>query len=145
QVGRDRTLRTRMQAALKSIESQLKDLAGNAPLLLLALLIIAISLFLARLVGRAEKLFDRIAINWFVRDMLRQRLQFALLLSGVVLALKQRVAPALLRSFIRAVGIIGLAVGFATRDTVENDVASMLLSMRQPFQREDYISVARIE
>src|SRR5690606_6200462 len=30
QVDRDRTLRTRMQAALKSIESQFKDLAGNA-------------------------------------------------------------------------------------------------------------------
>ncbi len=145
QIGRDRTLRTRMQAALNSIESQLKDLAGNAPLLLLALLIIAISLFLARLIGRADKLFDRMAANWFVRDMLRQGLQFAVLLSGVVIALKLLDAPALLGSLLGAVGIVGLAVGFATRDTVENYIASMLLSMRQPFQREDYINIEGIE
>lgn len=145
QISRDRTLTSRLQAALRSAETQFKDLAGNAPLLLLALIVIALAIFLARLLGKAEQLFDRMAINWFVRDMLRQGLQLAIFLFGVVIALKLLDATALLGSLLGAVGIVGLAIGFATRDTVENYIASMLLSMRQPFQREDHINIEGIE
>jgi small-conductance mechanosensitive channel len=37
--------------------------------------------------------------------------------------------------------VIGLAVGFALRDTVENYIASLLLSLRQPFARDDLVTI----
>jgi small-conductance mechanosensitive channel len=40
-----------------------------------------------------------------------------------------------------ALGIFGLALGFATPDTVENYIASILLSLRQPFSPEDHVIV----
>lgn len=145
QISRDRTLTSRLRAALDSSKTQLKELAGNAPLMLLAIMVIALAIFLAQMIGKAEQLFDRMSVNWFVRDMMRQGLQLAILLFGVVIALKLLDATALLGSLMGAVGIVGLAIGFATRDTVENYIASMLLSMRQPFQRDDYVSIEGIE
>jgi len=144
-VSRDRSLRARLTIAVDSIKLRFKELAGNAPLLLLALAVACAAFFVARLAGKTERLFGRLSTNWFVRDLLRQALQLAIVFSGVVIALKLLDATALLGSLVGALGIVGLAVGFATRDTVENYIASMLLSMRQPFQREDYISVDGIE
>jgi small-conductance mechanosensitive channel len=38
--------------------------------------------------------------------------------------------------------VVGLAVGFAVRDTVENYIASVLLSLRNPFDVNDYVLIA---
>jgi small-conductance mechanosensitive channel len=40
-----------------------------------------------------------------------------------------------------AAGIIGLALGFAVRDTVENFIASVMLSIRQPFRPNDTVEI----
>ena len=40
-----------------------------------------------------------------------------------------------------AAGILGLALGFALRDTVENYIASLLLSLRQPFGQDDLVLI----
>jgi len=50
-------------------------------------------------------------------------------------------ATALLGSILGAAGIIGLAIGFAVRDTVENFIASVMLSIRQPFSPFDTIGI----
>jgi small-conductance mechanosensitive channel len=37
--------------------------------------------------------------------------------------------------------VVGLALGFAVRDTVENFIASVLLSLRQPFRPNDFVDI----
>jgi len=108
---------------------------------LLALAVVGGAVFLARILGRAESLYQRISANWFVRDLVRQVVQVAVVFTGVILALQLLDATALLGSMVGALGIIGLAIGFATRDTVENYIASVLLSIRQPFRRDEHIDV----
>jgi small conductance mechanosensitive channel len=44
-------------------------------------------------------------------------------------------------SLIGSVGLIGLAIGFAVRDVIENYLASVLLSLRQPFRPDDLVSI----
>ncbi|MFP3353662.1 mechanosensitive ion channel, partial [Pseudoalteromonas sp. SIMBA_153] len=38
-------------------------------------------------------------------------------------------------------GVIGIAVGFAVKDTIENYIASLMLSIRQPFRARDHIVI----
>jgi small-conductance mechanosensitive channel len=140
-IERDRSIDRRLAAATDRIESQVKDAVGSAPLLLLAIAIITAGLLLARLVGRAGFLFRRLARNWFVQDLIRQVTQIAIALFAVVIALQLLDATALLGSVMGALGILGLAIGFATRDTVENYIASVLLSLRQPFLPHEHISI----
>ena len=47
----------------------------------------------------------------------------------------------MLSTILGAAGIIGLAIGFAVRDTVENFIASIMLSIRQPFRPNDSIEI----
>jgi small-conductance mechanosensitive channel len=38
-------------------------------------------------------------------------------------------------------GVIGLAIGFAVRDTLENYISSIMLSIRQPFRANDHVVI----
>jgi small-conductance mechanosensitive channel len=38
-------------------------------------------------------------------------------------------------------GVIGIALGFAVRDTVDNYVSSLMLSLRQPFRANDHVVI----
>jgi small conductance mechanosensitive channel len=60
---------------------------------------------------------------------------------GVVLTLDMLNLTALLGTILGAAGIIGLAIGFAVRDTVENFIASIMLSIRQPFRPKDLVEI----
>ena len=64
-----------------------------------------------------------------------------LTIAGIVVALDILGVTALLSTILGAAGIAGLAIGFAVRDTVENFIASVLLSMRQPFRPNDVVEI----
>ena len=140
-IVRDHSIAARVRAATEDLEGRLKELVGMTPILLLSLVVIAAAFLIARLMGRAERLYGRLSKNWFVRDLLRQMVQVAIVFFGIIVALQLLDATAMLGSVVGALGIIGLAIGFATRDTVENYIASILLSIRQPFRREDHVLI----
>ena len=48
-------------------------------------------------------------------------------------------------SVLGGAGVIGIALGFAMRDTIENYVASLLLSLRQPFRANDLVLIDDME
>ena len=144
-ITRDRSIGRRLTATTDRLTTQLREIVGGAPVLLLALIVIAAALFVARLIGRIEWLYARFSANWFIRDLARQIVQLAVGVAGLVIALQLLDATALLGSLLGALGIVGLAIGFATRDTVENYIASILLSIRQPFGPHEHISIEGIE
>jgi small-conductance mechanosensitive channel len=63
------------------------------------------------------------------------------IVAGLVNALDIVGATALLSGILGAAGIVGLAIGFAVRDTVENFIASIMLSIRQPFRPNDTVEI----
>ena len=63
-------------------------------------------------------------------------------LLGVYLVLQMAGLTRLAVTVLGGTGIVGIVVGFAFRDIAENFLASILLSLRQPFRRNDMIEVA---
>jgi small-conductance mechanosensitive channel len=112
-----------------------------APLALVALgafiAVVALGFMLARL----RQPWDRLSPNAFIADIYRQILRLAFILAGLVIALDILGATALLSGILGAAGIAGLAIGFAVRDTVENFIASIMLSIRQPFRPNDTVEI----
>ena len=98
--------------------------------------IVALGLLLARL-----RVWDRLAPNAFIAGIYRQAFRVACAIAGIVVALDLLGAVALLGTILGAAGIVGLAIGFAVRDTVENFVASIMLSLRQPFRPNDLVEI----
>ncbi|NJN84283.1 MAG: mechanosensitive ion channel, partial [Caldilineaceae bacterium] len=111
------------------------------PVLAVGLLVMAASFLAARLMARPARLWRRISANPFVARMVSQLVQLGVVLTGAFLTLLLLDATPILRTLLGAAGIIGLALGFALRDTVENYIASVLLSLRRPFGPEDYVRI----
>ncbi len=111
------------------------------PLLLVALAAFVIVAAIGFVITRWKQPWDRLAPNMFIADIYRMILRLGFIIAGVVVALDILNATALLSTILGAAGIIGLAIGFAVRDTVENFIASIMLSIRQPFRPNDSIEI----
>ena len=133
-------LAERLDPVFERFEARVAQLLARLPLLLVAAAVFAAIAGLGYLIARG-RFWGRFAPNTFIADIYRQVVRLAFALAGLVVALDLLGATALLGTILGAAGIIGLAIGFAVRDTVENFVASVMLSLRQPFRPNDLIEI----
>jgi small conductance mechanosensitive channel len=128
-------------AGLKKVSDKFAGMVGELPLigaaLVVALLVAALGYFLAGFSG----LWRRITRNPFLAELVASAIRFAFVLAGIVLALDMIGAGALLGAVLGGAGVVGLALGFAMKDTIENYVSSLMLSLRQPFQANDKVRI----
>jgi small conductance mechanosensitive channel len=134
-------LGARIAASTRDSLRTLERFAGRLPLLLVALLLVAVAWWLSRLLARQRWLLRPVHGNPFVADLLRHAIQIGGVLLGLILALQLLDAVALAGALLGSAGIIGIAIGFAFKDTVENYIASILLSLRKPFDANDHVVI----
>lgn len=131
----------RLNPAVGRFAARLEQLMIFLPLALIAGVAFGIVVLVGFALARLKQPWDRLAPNAFVADIYRQLLRVAFIVIGMVVALDIMNATALLSTILGAAGIIGLAFGFAVRDTVENFIASVMLSFRQPFSPNDVVEI----
>ena len=131
----------RLDPAVKRFQERAAQAIAFLPLLAVALVAFAAILGLGLLVARARWPWDRLAPNAFVAEIYRQIARLAFAILAAVVALDILGATALLGTILGAAGLVGLAIGFAVRDTVENFIASVMLSFRQPFRPNDLVEI----
>lgn len=141
QIRIETDVQERVVPAFDRALDRLQDIVSYMPLLLLGLLVLGVFYFLARIVGRFDRIYARVSENAFVQDLARQVVQAVILLVGLLVALEILDATALVGAVLGTAGVIGLAVGFAFRDLVENYISSVLLSLRRPFSPNDHVVI----
>ena len=134
-------IRRRLDPAIDRFMTRVEQLVVQLPLALIALTVFLIVVRAGTWVGRWRNPWDRLAPNAFIADLFRTLVRIAFLIAGIVIALDIMNATALLSTILGAAGLIGLAIGFAVRDTVENFIASVMLSVRQPFRPNDVVEI----
>ncbi len=134
-------LDSRLGAVVDDLEARAGRLLLLLPLIAVSILVLAAFVLAARLVGRAKRPFSWMTANVFLRDLLRQVARAAVVLMGVLLALEIVGATTLVGAVLGTAGVVGLAIGFAFRDLVENYIASVLLSLRRPFSPSDHVRI----
>ncbi|GAB4362372.1 MAG: mechanosensitive ion channel family protein [Oricola sp.] len=139
------SLPLRLEPVYQRLRQRGAQAIGYLPLLAVALATWAAIYLVGWFAARRAWPWERIAPNAFIADLLRQLVRLLFLVIGAVMALDILGATALLGTILGAAGIVGLAIGFAVRDTVENYIASILLSIRQPFRPKDYIRIGDLE
>ncbi|MFO6463853.1 mechanosensitive ion channel domain-containing protein [Jannaschia sp. KMU-145] len=132
---------TRLDPVLDRFGDRIAQFVAYLPLLLVAITAGLIVIALGWAFARWDAPWRRLAPNAFIADIYRMILRLAFVLAGVVVALDILNATAILTGLLGAAGIVGLAVGFAVRDTVENFIASVMLSLRQPFRPNDMVEI----
>ena len=131
----------RLNPAVERFKSRGTQAAAFLPLGLIALAVFILIVLLGFFIARRKQPWDRLAPNAFIADIYRQILRLVFIVGGLVVALDIVGAAALLTGILGAAGIVGLAIGFAVRDTVENFIASIMLSIRQPFRPNDTVEI----
>lgn len=122
----------------------LRDQAvAAAPSVVVAVLILPLAFFLSSVVARIAgwALQNRIQTP-FLRDITVRLVALPVFLVGLYIVLQVAGLTQLAFSLIGGAGIVGIVIGFAFRDIAENFLASLLLSLRQPFRRGDFVDVA---
>ncbi len=134
-------LTSRLEKAAQKILSIGKEFLRILPIFLIALFIFIVFWLLGGWVSDRKGLYGYFTPNKFIAALLGQIVHLIFIIIGLILSLMLLDATALMGTILGAAGVIGLAVGFAVRDTVENYIASVLLSLRNPFDVNDYVLI----
>jgi hypothetical protein len=136
-----RDVRRQIAPAIERLRELISDLIGYLPLIAFAVVIFLVFWLLAFLLGKWDGLYRRFTANEFLADFVRQLTKLAVLALGLLIAFELLDATALAGTVLGAAGLVGLALGFALRDTVENYIAGILLSAKQPFVHDDWVNI----
>jgi len=113
----------------------------NLPQFIAGLIVLLVSLYLARLAGR---LVNRSLVNRKTDPelslLISRLVRWGVIILGIVLALEQ--AGQDVSALLTGLGILGFTVGFALQDVSANFVSGILLLIEQPFDIGDAIEVA---
>ena len=127
--------------ALGGLEKDLRQITKALPMIGLALLSFLIMWWLGGFVSRRKAVWNKIATNPFLGDLLSQTVRVLFIFGGMIIALNFLGAQAFITTIIGGAGVVGIALGFAVRDTLENYLASIMLSLRQPFRAGDHVLI----
>ncbi len=131
----------RVSPFLQKLTALFRSAINSAPLLLLGGLVLAAFVVLGWWLASFKLFWRRLTPNPFVGDLLAQAIRVASVVVGVVLALNLVGATALMGTVLGGAGVLGLAIGFAVRDALENYISSIMLSLRQPFRANDHVVI----
>ncbi|KIN60025.1 MscS Mechanosensitive ion channel [Sulfitobacter noctilucae] len=131
----------RLNPALERFRDRAAQTIAFLPLALVALTVFLLIVLFGFWLARRRQPWERLSPNAFIADIYRQITRLLFIIGGLVVALDIVNATALLSGILGAAGIVGLAIGFAVRDTVENFIASIMLSIRQPFRPNDTVEI----
>lgn len=126
---------------LQRLLQEVYGLLATLPLLVVALLVLWITWMVGSWLARRTVL-DRVSKrNPFLRDLTRTTVRWTVTLLGLLIALEILDATALVGALLGTAGVLGIALGFAFKETLENYLAGILMSLRQPFSPRDHVVV----
>lgn len=136
-------VRSTFERAGQSVAEMARQIVQAWPLVALALVIVLATGLLAKLAAVAARRFfaGRVASPLLLSILVRA-LSIPILLLGVYFVLQVAGLTGLAVTVLGGTGLVGIIIGFAFRDIAENFLASLLLSVRNPFRGGDLIAVA---
>ncbi len=130
-----------LQPIAERLLEKSQDMLAALPSLLVALAIVLIAWRFGGWLSKRqdwERIADR---NPFLRDLARTTVRWLVMLAGVLIALEILDATALVGAVLGTAGVLGVAIGFAFKDILENYIAGILMSLRQPFAPRDHVVI----
>lgn len=112
------------------------------PLFGLGVLVLFLAAILAKLAAHgAKKILER-RLKPLLRDVTARAISIPILILGVYLTLQIVGLTRLAATVLGGTGLAGLIAGIAFRDILENFLASILISIRNPFKIGDVVEIA---
>ncbi|MDF1658017.1 MAG: mechanosensitive ion channel [Verrucomicrobiales bacterium] len=127
--------------AYEKLQQMGRGIVVKLPLLGAALIILLLSGYFARLVGQRHRWLERLPFSSLGKQLALRAVRAVIVIVGILLALELLDATAIVGAVMGAAGLAGLALGFAFKNIVENYLAGVLLSTRNPFEIGDAVEI----
>ena len=131
----------RLRPAIQRAEELGTGFLRKIPIIGIALLCVVLAWIIGGWVGRRKNLFQRFGMNDLSASLLRRFIRLVIIGVGIFIALEILDATAIAAGILGVAGVAGVALGFAFRNIVENYLAGILLSMRNPFSSGDAVKM----
>lgn len=132
---------SRFAPAYEKLQQMGRGIVMKLPLLGAALIILILSGYFAKLVGQRHRWLDRLPFSSLGRQLALRAVRGVIMIVGILFALELLDATAIVGAVMGAAGLAGLALGFAFKNIVENYLAGVLLSTRNPFEIGDAVEI----
>lgn len=130
-----------IQVITTRLTDKVYELLTAIPMLGVALALVWAAWLLGGWLSR-RTLLNRLATrNPFVKDLVQTTTRWVTVILGIVVALDLLDATAVVGALLGTAGVFVLALGFAFKDTLENYLAGVLMSVRQPFAPNDVVDI----
>jgi small conductance mechanosensitive channel len=130
-----------LNPALSGVTGRVGSFVRALPLLGVAIAVAVIVGMLGYALARQTQLWERVTPNPFLAGLVATAVRFLFVVGGIVLALDIVGATAMLGAVLGGAGVLGLAIGLAVRDSIDNYFSSLMLSVRQPFRANDNVKI----
>jgi small conductance mechanosensitive channel len=131
---------TEISAVWNKIQGMANDFIILLPNIVLATIVFAIFLFIARTLKRLVRRLTRDRRQAHNLGLVLGRLaQGAVILIGLFIALSIVIPSLKASDLVQLLGISGVAIGFAFRDILQNFLAGILILLTEPFKIDDQI------
>ncbi len=145
QFERDLSVGKNVEPVVDKFGSSLQNFLSALPLIGIAFLVAILVGLLGHFIASRMGFWERVTPNIFLAELIAGSVRVIFILVGIFIGLDILNATALLGAVLGGAGVIGLAVGFALRDTVDNYMSSIMLSIRQPFRANDHVLIGARE
>lgn len=132
----------RVAPAIAALRDRGQELLTGLPLLGIAIVVLAVFWFLSQGITRVLFFRQRAPKRPLLAGLARQSVRIGIFLLGLLLVLDLLDLTTVVGAMLGTAGILGVALGLAFRDIVENYLASIILTIRQPFSKDDLVLVA---
>ncbi|MDN7137232.1 mechanosensitive ion channel family protein [Pseudidiomarina sp. 1ASP75-14] len=130
---------------LQSVTDKFQELGATAldmlPLFVIAIIVVVLFWFLGGWLSRRTGWMKRVGMSELATLLGKRVVRLLVTAVGVIIGLELLNATALFSAVLGVAGVFGIAVGFAFRNIVENYLAGILLSARNPFRIGDVIQI----
>ena len=135
-----------LSASYSTVKSIMRKTVQSIPIILAALLVLLFTFLAMYISGHVADytILSRFQ-NKLLRGVVRKGLLLLVFLLGIYLVLQIAGLTRLAATVLGGTGLFGLIVGIAFRDIAENFLASILISMQNPFRYGDLIEVEGIQ
>lgn len=131
-----------LSTILSGLQMQLNKILQAFPMIIFGAIILFISWILARLVYKIVPLLFRNKMHpSLLREVIVRGISISVFLLGVYFIFEMVELTTMAMTIISGTGIIGIIFGIAFRDITENFLASVLLSLQNPFRVGDLIDI----
>jgi small-conductance mechanosensitive channel len=141
ELTRDVAVDSNLKPALGLFGERVQQVIRAAPLFGVAVALAIVIGVLGYFLAARKRWWLAITPNAFLAELLATAIRFVFVLLGLVVALELLGASALLGAVLGGAGVLGIALGFAVRDTIDNYISSLMLSLRQPFRANDLVDI----